>query len=507
MPGCSTYRRLIPPAQVERLFSKFSKHPKAEVSVALEEVVRFLQLGASSPSTVFFPGDGLMDDLWHALIIETAEYRSLCGTIKPGFFLDHSGITFEDYLQNKPAAQVHEEQISWLASYVHNFGPIGAASFRHLLLAQSLCRRMKISRRKLNAFAAAIMSQTQQAHQAAPKDVDDHLRTIGADSARAISENPDALRTALHGIIELGLPTPETDLPLTNPQLEAVFAVSAALGFTLWQHLAAVERLSRSLDWKTRNAELWRDIRSGRRLVGLATTHLAKPQRPRLTAVPRSGGGLTISGTLPWVSGYGFFESLVIGLRHGTEVIFALTDFPSPGVPRDRGRASIRPIDLGCLQGSSTVDISLDAWAIDDAQIISRRSADSPPKGPPSAYASPDLGMAQAALDECDRILASRPAPSADGSEGGPEVIGLLRARLDALRKARFDDAGPRAEYLKDECIRDAVRLLALIAGGRSLTRNSLAFRLQQEVLLLDAVIQLPASRVMKLNRAAHGTS
>ncbi|NJM10394.1 MAG: hypothetical protein HC883_05960 [Bdellovibrionaceae bacterium] len=38
-----------------------------------------------------------MDDLWHALVIETIDYKKLCERLRPGAFVHHSGIPFDEY--------------------------------------------------------------------------------------------------------------------------------------------------------------------------------------------------------------------------------------------------------------------------------------------------------------------------------------------------------------------------------------------------------------------------
>lgn len=106
---------------------------------------------------MFFPGDRLMDDLWHALIIETADYRLLCHKLKNGNFIDHSELKYNDYTRTKGAHELHEEQFSWLASYIANFGDISEESYQHLLLAQSLADRLSVTREKLNQIGQELI--------------------------------------------------------------------------------------------------------------------------------------------------------------------------------------------------------------------------------------------------------------------------------------------------------------------------------------------------------------
>lgn len=475
------YRELIGGPLLKKLFSKFADHGPDEVSCALEEVIRYLQLSAASPSSVFFPGDKLTDDLWHALIVETAEYRELCDKIRPGCFINHSGMIYEDYLLRKSPAELHEEQMSWLASYVGNFGHITPASFRHLKLAQSLCERMSVDLGRLNALADAILLQAPPAADAPPKTLAGFLKGVSGEQAALIGRNARALREAFHGAMTI------CGSSMTNAGLESVFSVSTALGFTIWQHLAAMERLSRAKAWRAANPEAWKNLSGGAAFAGLATTHLAKAGDPAVRARRVGKEGISLSGTLPWVTGQGIFSHLLVGFRLDEELVFALADFPgsTEAVPK--------LVELGCLEGTATVSVRLDGWIIKESQIVNRRRVGTPPPGPASAYKFPDLGIALAALSECERL-----GPASSGS------VRRLRARVAKLRASKAP-AEPAAIFKKDECIRDAVRLLALCSGGRALTRDSLAFRLQQEVLLLDAVIQPAETKKLKLEKAARG--
>lgn len=484
------FRAFLDAALIKKLFSKFSNHPAERVACALEEVIRYLQLSAASPKTIFFPGDKLMDDLWHALIVETAEYRRLCDQIRPGCFIDHSGMIFDDYLRRKTTAEIHEEQLSWLASYVSVFGPISDAAFRHLVLAQSLCERMKIDRAKLNGLAISLGALSGEALKAEQTTVAGRVKALTAPEAALIARDPRALREAFLGMMEAA---PR----MKGFELESIFSASTALGFTVWQHLAAMERLSAAGDWQARNPALWNSLRDGGDFVGLATTHLAKRENPSVRAKMDSKGRIALTGILPWVTGKGIFSRLLVGFELGDELVFVLREFP--GI-EDAPDVRIEPVDLGALEGTATVRLHLKDWIVRERDVVNRRPASVPAPPFRSAFIFPDLGIAVAALAECERLLDGR------RPDGGRAALELLRGRVVELRAAAAN--GPIADetlFKKDECVRDSVRLLALASGGSALSRDSLALRLQKEVLLLDAVIQPPGVRKLKVEKAARG--
>ncbi|MDE2313469.1 MAG: hypothetical protein KGL04_04760 [Elusimicrobia bacterium] len=322
-----------------------------------------------------------------------------------------------------------------------------------------------------------------------------------------ISRNPRALKAALNKIVRIAAAKRRGSLPMINDaELTSVFSISTALGFTLWQHLAAVERLGQSPEWQAKNAKLWPALRDGKELVGLATTHLARPENPQVHAKRTRDGSFLISGRFPWVSGFGMFNYLRVGFRIEDETVFALVDFPAGNAKSGKNRIRIERIPLGCLEGTATVCIEFKNWNVLESQVISRRKGPHAPGGVASFYRYPDIGMAKAALGECERILGS----GKNGLKGSREKQGLvrrLRERLGHIEIATAKRMTDALEFAKDECIRDSVRMLSLISGGKSLFRDSLAFRLNQELLLLDAVFQPAACRRRKPEKAASGRS
>lgn len=223
---------LLGPKTLSKIEKKFVKDSASTLAISLRELLRFLFLSAHSPKTVFFPGDKLIDDLWHALITETASYRNLCHSLRPHSFIDHSGVPFDEYSSDMTPEEVHEEQFSWLASYVKNFGAIEATSFECLYLAQELCERLGSDRDGLNRFAEKLLSATQSLDE--KPNFKNLLESIQSDSYLIDSE-PSILGSYLKQLPDASL--------FTNEHLEDLFGASVALAFTYWQHIAACERL------------------------------------------------------------------------------------------------------------------------------------------------------------------------------------------------------------------------------------------------------------------------
>lgn len=486
---------LLPASAITRMPKKFDA-PPAELAVALRELVRFLFLAAHSPRTVFFPGDQLVDDLWHALITETAEYRTFCDRIRPGCFIDHSGIPFDAYTKGLTLEQIHEEQCSWLASYIANFGPIDEEAYKFLLLAQSLAERLGGGLNEVNRLGLELVERV-AAEADVGFDYQEYLQSEIAPRAYEIDSSPIHLSSALRKIAnEIGR-SHSPIRPFTNSHLELLFGESTALAFTLWQHLAVVERLDGLPEWQQREPHLWEALSKADLLCGLATTHLANPNGPTIQA-SQLGAEYVLNGHAAWVCGKGIFDKLLIGFELGDSVAFAITDFPiGPNVTAIYQQMS-------CLMGAATVKLELKNYHIPKSTLVSSRLTNSSPPIPRvTQYLIPEIGIAKSCLTRIKAIVDGSPHPK-------HRIISLnlnaLESRITSLCKMR-EDGGAFDELvvLRDEINRDAVRLLALTLGGAAMAKESGIPRLQLELLLMDSVIQSPGSLELKITSVARG--
>ncbi len=489
---------LIGQDQVARLKKKFSAIDPQEFEVALRELLRFLYLSAHCPSQMFFPGNKLIDDLWHALITETESYQTLCNRLRPGIFLHHSGVPFAEYISKLPSEKVHEEQMSWLASYHHSFGRIEADAFRMLYLAESLAERLGCDLAGLNAFAAQLVARALE-NGDTTFEYDDFLARVRG-AASTIDRDPEVLNRFLRELVMECSKEGSSLNPFQNQHMEKLFGASTALAFTLWQHLAACERLSEYSEWQAENDSVWQNLISGRSLCGLATTHLARPSGPSIKGELK-GEQLVISGQADWVCGWGLFDHLLVGFELGEEICFAVTSFP--GVSEETGnRAVIVPQAMACLGGSGTVSIEFRNYPISIQSLVSRRSKNNAPMPRPSRFLVPEIGIAKYAVTEIERQGAVTTHPR---KKMVLESLDNVKERIQALEELKKRGSLDELMYLRDEINRDAVRLLAINEGAHSIHPESHVPRLQLELLLLDSVAQPPSCFARKVKAAASG--
>jgi hypothetical protein len=135
---------------------KLAPLPPAEVSVRIEEALKFLSLASHCNGDI--PVSKEIDEVWHYWILETVEYHALCGKLyDDGSFLHHSS---NDYaLFTDPGAKNRKIErnigVAILASYVMNFGPFTADRVRYWPFAARLMEILGWDLSQLNEWLAA----------------------------------------------------------------------------------------------------------------------------------------------------------------------------------------------------------------------------------------------------------------------------------------------------------------------------------------------------------------
>jgi len=150
---------LLTPYLNMHLRDKFAFLGPGGVDIAITEFERFATLSLNSQG-IFFPCTQLVDDVWHAAILETMDYFEFCNNIAPGKFLHHTGIEHHQYMLGRTVTQQDEEDLSVLVSYVTNFGPFTAASVSLWVIADQLLKSQGWTLAQLNAFLAGLAGQT-----------------------------------------------------------------------------------------------------------------------------------------------------------------------------------------------------------------------------------------------------------------------------------------------------------------------------------------------------------
>lgn len=214
-----------------------------------------------------------------------------------------------------------------------------------------------------------------------------------------------------------------------------------------------------------------------------------RPGSFSLTAT-ESVQGYVLSGSSMWVCGFEIFDKLLVGFETEDSVLFAIIDFPN--APSNELEITIH--EMIALNGMGTINLRFDNYFVAKETIVSaRKKTSTAPTPRQSQYIIPELGIAKKAIGEVKRLIENSKSPR---HKLISEALPTLELRLKNIADLRdqnvaISDLLP----LKDEVIRDAVRLLAVATGATVLLKGSLASRLQNEVMFLENPVQ-PASAI-----------
>ncbi|MFI7099363.1 hypothetical protein ACIBK8_08390 [Streptomyces sp. NPDC050161] len=105
---------------------------------------------------LFLPVEQEIDEIWHYLILQTREYRSLCEERLPGrFFIEHRSIAYEEYQQEPGRERAIEEALRWIPLYCREFGPFDEGALPHWTIVRFLHERMDIPLAEIAALEPA----------------------------------------------------------------------------------------------------------------------------------------------------------------------------------------------------------------------------------------------------------------------------------------------------------------------------------------------------------------
>ncbi|MFJ8331713.1 acyl-CoA dehydrogenase family protein [Streptomyces sp. NPDC094437] len=263
--------------------------------------------------------------------------------------------------------------------------------------------------------------------------------------------------------------------------------------FVQTQHHTPVRMLARSeLPVRER---LLGPLATGELLSGVAYAHVrAFPRVP--VRVTRAGDGWRFDGTVPWCTGWGLNDLLLLaGVSDFGEVVFAFTE-----AREQPGLSPSAPMRLAALSAARTVSLSLDGLWLPDTSVVRRT--------PRATFAPADL--ARAANTSPAVFGVTRAALNLLADAGEPESARVLRERLDALRTSAYtlaEHPAPEAHVperlaLKTQAftlLRTATTAALVARGGRSMSLQDPTQRLARAALFLHIQAQTPASRTTHL--------
>ncbi|MEM8778319.1 MAG: acyl-CoA dehydrogenase family protein [Cyanobacteria bacterium P01_G01_bin.49] len=189
-----------------------------------------------------------------------------------------------------------------------------------------------------------------------------------------IDQDPAALKKALQGLTDRSLlsvkiPKAWGGLGVDSETFylfqQLIARYSGALAFLQLQHQGAVSSLVSSENELLKQQYL-PQIVQGKQFIGQGFSQLRRQGEPLVKAIPISGG-YYISGHVPWITGFGFFDAFIIGaiLPDGKELRGI--------IPCPKNCETIKfsgPMKLCAMQSTNTVTATLDHYFLPTENVI-----------------------------------------------------------------------------------------------------------------------------------------
>lgn len=204
---------------------------------------------------------------------------------------------------------------------------------------------------------------------------EEFLATEIAPRANEIDGSESALRQALQGLKDRKLMALRRPVEYGGPELdetsfrlfqESVARRSGSLAFLQTQHQSAVSMIGKwgSNELKARLLPHMAD----NHMVGIGFSQLRRTGDPILKAVD-TGNGYRLDGSVPWVTGHGFYQEFLIGaaLPNG-DAVFGIVPFADTEV--NGGAITFDgPMRLAAMESPRTMSATLTNWHLDDDNV------------------------------------------------------------------------------------------------------------------------------------------
>ncbi|MFC4694511.1 acyl-CoA dehydrogenase family protein [Geodermatophilus arenarius] len=258
--------------------------------------------------------------------------------------------------------------------------------------------------------------------------------------------------------------------------VEELAAGDLATAFVWLQHHGVVGRLAAS----GAHPELLAGLCAGRRRAGIALQAATRPDAPPVT-LRRDGGDLVLDGAVPWVTGWGLVDVLLVAARDGDDVAFVLADAV------EGPTLAAVPQPLVAVQASATVELHLRGHRVPAGRLLGATPLAEVRAGD-AAGLRLNGSLALGLVRRCARLVGPSPL-DADLAAAG--------ARLDGAGPGELPEARAAAAALELR----AAGALVVATGSGAARAGSVAERTAREAVFLLVFGSRPAIRASLLAR------
>ncbi|OJW54597.1 MAG: hypothetical protein BGO67_02740 [Alphaproteobacteria bacterium 41-28] len=131
--------------------------PVEQIRIKLKELLKFLLLLPYSKGIIAISNE--IDDLWHLWILQTRQYKKLMDKLPTKKFIHHSATEYIEKCEKILALDKKKEvnrQISFLVSYINNFGPFTESTVKYWPMALQIFDQLGNDINKLNIFLSTL---------------------------------------------------------------------------------------------------------------------------------------------------------------------------------------------------------------------------------------------------------------------------------------------------------------------------------------------------------------
>jgi len=311
----------------------------------------------------------------------------------------------------------------------------------------------------------------------------------GTDAADLVpAANLDALAAA--GLYGMAVPPAhgglDLDLATQYRVVETLASGCLTTTFVWLQHRNPTRALISTGNAALRD-EWLTPLAAGERRAGIALAG-NRPGPPLLRAA-RAGGAPVLTGTAPWVSGWGLVDVLLLTARDGGTVVSMLIDAEEvEGLRAERLR-------LIAADASGTVTLGFDGLRVPPGRVVDEEPlADVVERDATGLRMNGSLALGL--VDRCCRLVGPSPLD---------QELAAVRASLDAASVEELPDARAAA----CELALRASGALTVAHGSRAILAGEHAERLAREALFLAVFgsrAPIKASLLRRLGASADGT-
>lgn len=287
---------------------------------------------------------------------------------------------------------------------------------------------------------------------------------------------------------------------------------SGTLAFLMTQHQTAVSLIAKSGNHELKERTL-PHMASGELALGIGISQLRRSGDPVLKATPITGG-YELSGSVPWITGFGIFHGYAIGatLPDG-RLLFALTPLEGDGGTFDWGEISgevvySQPMELAAMESAQTVSAKVEKLFVSESVVLDIKPADwalTNDRVNIVLQGHFAMGCAQAGIDSLREASQMRKsAMPAQVANQLQQELDDCRAQATTLEKDGDETVTDAKLNLRAWAIELAVRCAQAAVAGHSGRANSIhhpAQRIYREALVFTVSAQTEAIMEVTLLR------